>query len=251
MNGLVVSIHDVSPQTRDAVAALLADLQSLGLERTSLLVIPDHHHRGNITADAGFCDWLRDQVANGHEPVLHGYFHRRERLAREGAFTRAMTRFYTADEGEFFDIALEPARAALLRGREELTECAGRPPSGFIAPAWLLSPAGETAARELGFVYTARLRTVNRLHGGARWESQSLCWSVRSLWRRQISLAWNARLARSLRAHPLLRISLHPPDFAYPAIWRQVRSLVSRALAERRAMTYAEWVTRAPEAPLS
>ena len=54
MKGLVVSIHDVSPHTRETAAAMLADLRLLGLERTSLLVIPDHHHRGNITADPAF-----------------------------------------------------------------------------------------------------------------------------------------------------------------------------------------------------
>lgn len=245
MRGLVVSIHDVSPLTRETVAALLADLQTLGLKKTSLLVIPDHHRRGNITADRPFREWLPDQVAGGHEAVLHGYFHRRERRRKESAFTRAATRFYTADEGEFFDIALEPAREALRRGREELAECAGGLPAGFIAPAWLLSPAGEMAAREMGFSYTARLRSVTQLQEHRSWDSQSLCWSVRSGWRRQVSLVWNARLFRALRATPLLRISLHPPDFAHPAVWAQVRGLISRALAERPAMTYAEWVTRA------
>ena len=89
------------------------------------------------------------------------------------------------------------------------------------------------------------------LQNGRGWPSQSLCWSVRNGWRRQVSLAWNARLFQSLRDRPLLRISLHPPDFAHPPIWAQVRSLISRALAERPAMSYSEWLARAPEAPLS
>ena len=80
---LVVSVHDVSPVTREAVAGILSALAEAGIGRVSLLVVPDHHHRGNITADAGFGTWLRQLVAAGHEAVLHGYYHQRERRAGE------------------------------------------------------------------------------------------------------------------------------------------------------------------------
>ena len=94
----------------------------------------------------GVENMVRDQanmlVAAGHEAVLHGYFHHRERRPGESAGTRFFTRLYTADEGEFFDIAFGDARALLARGRDELAQCAGVPPAGFIAPAWLLSAGG-------------------------------------------------------------------------------------------------------------
>jgi predicted deacetylase len=241
---LVVSVHDVSPLTRDAVTDILAELARAGIGRVSLLVIPDHHRRGNITADAGFGAWLRGLVAAGHEAVLHGYTHLRERRTGETAGTRFITRFYTAGEGEFFDISLDNARGLLARGREEIAQCAGVTPAGFVAPAWLLSAEGEAAARELSFAYTTRLKSVTDLATGRIRYSQSLCWSVRGRWRRVVSLAWNHVLFEALRPNPLLRLSIHPPDLAHPAIWRQIQLLAGRALEDREPITYREFVAR-------
>jgi predicted deacetylase len=241
---LVVSIHDVSPVTRDSVSSILSALAGAGIPRVSLLVIPDHHHRGNITTDPAFTSWLRDQVAAGHEAVLHGYAHQRERRPQESPLTRLVTRQYTADEGEFFDISAGDARALLTRGRDDLALCAGILPTGFIAPAWLLSPAAEEAARELGFAYTTRLRSVTHLPTGRIHHSQSLCWSVRAPWRRLISLAWNRLLFQSLHSNTLMRLSIHPPDFAHPSIARQIHLLAKRSLEDRIPLTYQDFITR-------
>ncbi|MGA3170271.1 MAG: polysaccharide deacetylase family protein [Chthoniobacteraceae bacterium] len=242
---LVVSIHDVSPLTRDSVAGMLAELAQWGVGRVSLLVVPDHHRRGNINGDAAFCGWLREMVAAGHEAVLHGYYHQREQREGESARTRFFTRHYTAGEGEFYDIGYDAARALLERGRQELELCAGTKPEGFIAPAWLLSAEGEKAARELGFAYTTRLKSVLELGCGRAWESQSLCWSVRSGWRRAASMGWNRFLFGQLRGSALLRISIHPPDGGHAEIWRQIGKLAKKALEDREAVTYGEFFARA------
>ena len=243
---LVVSIHDVSPLTRDSVTSILSSLDRLGIHRASLLVVPDHHHRGNITADPAFGSWLRDLVATGHEAALHGYFHQRERRPVESARTRFVTRCYTAGEGEFFDIPFDAARTLLTRGRDELAYCAGVTPTGFVAPAWLLSPEGEAAARDLGFAYTTRLKSVSDLAARRLHYSQSLCWSVRSRWRRVVSLGWNRSLFQALRPNPLLRLSIHPPDLAHPAIWRQIQLLAARAREDREPVPYRDFVSLPP-----
>jgi predicted deacetylase len=241
---LVVSVHDVSPHTRERVAAILGDLLRAGVRRASLLVVPDHHHRGNINSDPAFTAWLREAVGAGHEAVLHGYFHQRERRGEESARTRLFTRFYTADEGEFFDIEFAEARALLERGRDDLTQCAGVAPVGFIAPAWLLSAEGEAAAREAGFAYTTRLRSVSALASGRAHRTQSLCWSVRRNWRRWASLGWNPALFRSLGGNAVMRISIHPPDFEHPDTRGQILRLTRRAIESREATTYAELMRR-------
>ena len=240
---LVVSIHDVSPLSRESVTCILRELARIGVGRVSLLVVPDHHHRGSIAADPAFGSWLRDLVAAGNEAALHGYFHQRERRAAESARTRFFTRLYTADEGEFFDIARDPACALLARGRDELAQCAGVAPTGFIAPAWLLSAEGEAAARDLGFAYTTRLKSVSDLVARRTHWSQSLCWSVRAQWRRVASLAWNRNLFQALRPNPLLRLSIHPPDLAHPTIWRQIQHLAARALEDREPVAYRDFVS--------
>jgi len=248
---LVVSLHDVSPRTFPESRRIVAELAALGIPRTSLLVIPDHHHRGPVAADAGLCAWLRELQGEGHEIVLHGYHHQRARRSGETARQKFTTRLYTADEGEFYDLEREPASALVARGLAELRALGFRP-TGFIAPAWLLSAPGESALRDLGVEYTTRLTTVTDLRaGGETTLSQSLVWSVRSGWRRAVSRGWNALLFRRLRAAPLLRVSIHPVDVGHAAIWQQIRSLIICALEDREPMTYHAWITRQPAASLS
>jgi hypothetical protein len=240
-NSLVVSLHDVSPLTRTDCAAILDQLRSLGIARASLLVIPDHHHRGPISADPEFGVWLCEQAGAGHEIVIHGYHHQRPRREGESLRAKATTRFYTADEGEFYDLDRPTAAQLVTQARTEF-ERLGLHPSGFIAPAWLLSHDAESALRDLSCEYTTRLGSVHDLRTGRTFSSQSLVWSVRSAWRRQMSLAWNAFLYKRLAANPLLRISIHPVDRHHAKVWQQICKLVSHALAEREALTYLAWL---------
>src|SRR5438477_1970156 len=98
---LVVSIHDVAPSTRANTEKILADLARHQVNTCSLLVVPDYHHEGPSLADPGFRSWLEQMNASGHEIVLHGFFHERTRKTDESAREKIVTRFYTADEGEF------------------------------------------------------------------------------------------------------------------------------------------------------
>ncbi len=245
MNGraLVVSLHDVSPQTRGQCAEILAELAALGVPRCSLLVIPDHHGRGHFLAEAECAWWLRAQAAAGHELVMHGYHHQRARRDNESIGAKLTTRFYTADEGEFYDLNHDAAKTLVEKARSDFRQL-GVEPAGFIAPAWLLSAEAEVALRELGCAYTTRLGSVVDLASGRVMQSQSLVWSVRSAWRREASRAWNALLFRRLMGNPLLRVSIHPVDLRHPKIWRQIRGFVTSALADREPLTYHAWLTR-------
>lgn len=216
------------------------ELGQHGVTAVSLLVIPDHHRRGHVREDPAFCAWLQRQVAAGHEAVLHGYYHQRETRAGETWRDRLVTRAYTAGEGEFYDLPYDRAKALVARGRDDL-QAVGLKPTGFIAPAWLLSDPAEQALRDLGFAYTTRLGGVWKLQNGEIERSQSLCWSVRAAWRRLSSLAWNAWLFRRLRDRPLLRLAIHPVDFAHPRIWRQITRMITAAEHHRRVMTYEQW----------
>jgi uncharacterized protein len=238
---LVISIHDVSPLTHFESASILAELRQLGVLHTSLLAIPNHHQRGHFLDDPDFCSWLSAQHHGGHEIVMHGYFHQRARKRKETARAKLVTRVYTADEGEFFDITQNEARRLVEKARAEFAQI-GLHPAGFIAPAWLLSEPAERALRDAGCEYTTRLATVSDFVTGAVHRSQSLCWSVRSAWRRKVSLGWNAFLFKKLRANPLLRVSIHPPDIHHERVWQQIRALILRALEEREAITYQSWV---------
>lgn len=237
----VVSIHDVAPATRARVEQMLAQLAQNGVPCCSLLIVPDYHHLGRSLGDPAFVGWLQELVSVGHEVVIHGFYHQRARREGESTRQKLVTRVYTADEGEFYDLAYDEA-LRLLRDAQKEFAGHGFNPVGFIAPAWLLGAEAERAAIEAGFRYTTTLRGVRNFASGAEFVSQSLVYSVRSDWRCAVSLFWNRLLFRRLTTNRLLRLGLHPPDFDHPGVWRQIRALVTKALRTRTPMTYSEWI---------
>ena len=238
---LIVSVHDVAPATRAAVEKIVEELSRHRVPVCSLLVVPNYHHRGSSTEDRGFVRWLQDLEAQGHEIVIHGYFHERPRQNGEGLPEKFFTRLYTKDEGEFYDLDYEEAFRRITQAREEFAK-AGLTPRGFIAPAWLLGEAAERAAAEADMEYTTRLTGVRDLRSGDNFAARTLVYSVRSGWRRVASLMWNGALARQLAGAPLARLSIHPPDRDHPEIWQQILRLTDRLIENRIATTYRDWV---------
>ena len=100
----------------------------------------------------------------------------------------------------------------------------------------------ERAARDAEMEYTTRLGTVRDLRSGETFSSRSLVYSVRNGWRRATSLAWNAALSRMVTDRPLVRLSIHPPDFSHPTIWRQIVDLISEMATLRTPTTYQDWI---------
>jgi uncharacterized protein len=240
---LVVSIHDVAPSSRALVDEMITQLGHSGVRVCSLLVVPDYHHQGLFTKDRQFVSWLRDLELDGHEAVIHGYFHERPRRPKESLRDTFLTRIYTDNEGEFYDLDYEEAFQRIKNARDDF-RAAGLAPRGFVAPAWLLSEEAERAARDAELEYTTRLHAINDLRSGEQFAARSIVYSVRADWRRAVSRAWNATLFRFLQNSPLLRISIHPPDYSYPAIWGQIIDLIETAAGSRTATTYQNWIAQ-------
>jgi predicted deacetylase len=238
---LVVSVHDIAPSTRATAEKMIAELSRRGAAATSLLVVPNYHHGGSVLADRELAIWLRELEGRGHEIVIHGYFHDRPRRANETLREKFLTRFYTDDEGEFFDLAYDEARKRIERAREEFHSL-GLSPRGFIAPAWLLSTEGERAAKDAGMEYTTRLSKVRDLLQEKTFSARSIVYSVRNQWRRTARLAWNATLFLATKQQSLVRLSLHPPDYGHREIWNQILRFVDELLVGRTATTYASWI---------
>jgi uncharacterized protein len=238
---LVVSVHDVAPATQSVVGEIVKELSRHQVPVCSLLVIPNYHHRGSFAEDRGFVRWLQELESQGHEVVIHGYFHERPRRNGENLPEKFFTRLYTNDEGEFYDLDYDESLRRITQAREEFVR-AGLTPRGFIAPAWLLGSAAERAAVEAQMEYTTRLTTVRDLRSGDNFPARTLAYSVRSGWRRVASLAWNNMLARQLAGAPLARVSIHPGDRDHREIWRQILRLTDRLVENRTATTYRDWI---------
>ncbi|MDX2227893.1 MAG: polysaccharide deacetylase family protein [Verrucomicrobiae bacterium] len=239
---LIVSLHDVAAPTLSKIGPMLAALEQWGVDRTSLLVVPDYHGRGEIYADPFTRDWIRTAAANGHETVLHGLVHLRVPRGNEGLTSTLITQSYTAGEGEFYD-ATEKEAADWIGQGEEIFQLAGISARGFIAPAWLCSQATRAVLRQRGYRYTVLLKGVLDLQTGHFERSQSCVWSTRTDWRRKCSVVWNRLLFSFLqRKDPrILRVSLHPNDFDDPPIKAQIAEIIRQSLQTRVPTTYGEF----------
>jgi predicted deacetylase len=240
---MVVSLHDVAPASQQIINTMISELARRGVSVCSLLVVPDYHHEGLFTRNQQFVSWLRGLEADGHEIVIHGYFHDRPRDAKESLRDKFLTRFYTQHEGEFYDLNYDEALHRITAAQDEF-RASGLKPRGFVAPAWLLNKDAERAARDAGLEYTTRLHKVRDLRAGGEFAARSIVYSVRGNWRRGLSRMCNAALFRVLKGNPLLRISIHPPDYSHAMIWRQVTALIERSIPSRTPTTYQDWITQ-------
>src|SRR5215831_17221469 len=100
MKQLVVSIHDVHPSSFDAVRREVGFCEALGIDRFSILVVPDFHMRNPFENCGGLVHWLRGRQDVGDEIVLHGFYHFNDSgiTSPSGWF---WNRIYTANEAEF------------------------------------------------------------------------------------------------------------------------------------------------------
>jgi predicted deacetylase len=246
LKSLIVSLHDAHPGSLAAIAEQVAFLAGYGIARSSILVVPEFHHGGVVQDSPAFCETASGWQTQGHEIVLHGYFHDRRESPPERLSTLFWTRLYTNREAEFLDLPLAAARERLERGRM-LFAGLGWKPGGFVAPAWLMAEGLPNLLAEMGFAYTTRLGEIIPLLPGEHrlTRSQSLCYSTRSGWRRVASAVWNKRLFARLRETNLIRLSLHPRDLEFPLIRRQVDQIL-RASLKRGFLptTYGDYVAR-------
>ena len=246
---VTVVLHDVAATTLGACDRVLAAVRDVaGPIPLTHLVVPRHH--GALPTDP-FRAWLDARAAAGDELALHGLTHRDDTTAdAAGAVDRLRRTHYTRGEGEFWSL---DAREAAARIDEGLAWFDGHrwPVEGFVAPAWLLGDGARAAlatpALAARFAYTSTLGAVEPLPAarGAPIRSQSVVYSTSRAWRRVLSLAWNAGVARGSRANPLLRVELHPHDADFAAVRRSWQRILGRALADgRRATTVAAAVRR-------
>jgi predicted deacetylase len=243
---LIVSLHDAHPGSHAQIAEQVAFLATYGITRSSILVVPDFHHEGTVTRDPSFCDAVSTWQTQGHEIVLHGYYHDRVGAVPDGFHNFFWTRLYTAGEAEFLDLPKQIACSRLELGRL-LFQSLGWRATGFVAPAWLMAGGLTNLLAEMGFAYTTRVGEIIPLLPGLNRikSSQSLCYSTRAAWRRLTSAVWNRYLYGRLRETDLVRLSLHPRDLEFPLMRRQIDQILRASLKRGfQPTTYGDYVAR-------
>jgi predicted deacetylase len=241
---LLVSFHDLHPGTRAACDLFLSEAAEIGIPQCSLLVVPRWHGGEPFDEDADFVAWLRQKQEQGHEILIHGFVHRGSD-PDTGPMARLLAAVYTDGEGEFSRIG-EREAAARVHAARSMFERLELRVSGFVAPAWLISPAGTEVLRKSGLRYMTRLNTVELLPGPARRYAPCLTFSTRSAWRRRLSRLWVWFWLACNRRSSALRIAVHPPDMVYPNIRRTLYALMRTALRSRLPSTYGRWLAAPP-----
>lgn len=239
---LCVVLHDVSPARwagcQRVLALLDAFAEASGVPLpVTLLVVP--HMHGDPAWPPACLEQLHGWSRAGHELMLHGLTHLDEAAPPRGLHDWLLRRHYTAGEGEFAALTQPQALQRMQAGRRWARRH-GLSMPGFVAPAWLLGPAGLAAAAQAGFTHTCTLGQVITLPQRQALPAPSLVFSTRSAWRRASSVAWNRLLARRAREAPVLRLELHPTDADHPAVLRCWTQLLSEALRMRMPLRLRE-----------
>src|SRR5262245_18233427 len=96
MRRLILSIHDVHPASFQAVREQVAWCEALGIQRFSILVVPQFHLLEPFERCEGLVQWLRTREAFGDEIVIHGFYHK---MCEESSIRNWFwNRIYTANE---------------------------------------------------------------------------------------------------------------------------------------------------------
>lgn len=159
---LVVSVHDVSPETLEETRFLLSALDRINVKPRVLKVIPQH-----LLDCAPLVDLLRTEQEAGSEIVQHGFSHRRAGPLRGPLRRRLRAALFARDVAEFLSLSAEETVSRIADGRDILQR-AGLWASGFCAPAWLASAELHPVLRRAGFLYNVLMTGVVDLASNRR-----------------------------------------------------------------------------------
>jgi len=235
--GLLVSIHDVTPALESPVRRLWDMCRACGAT-PALLVVPDWHGAWPLERYPQFMTWVRECAADGAEIFLHGERHDEVGLPRGWRDElRAVGR--TAKEGEFLTLDRDAAHERIARGLRRFAAM-DLSPIGFVPPAWLAREATHDVARDAGLRVSEDADGVRVLARGERLHAPALRWSGRTTAR-----AWGSRITaevrwRTQRTTPLVRLALHPQDLAHPVTTASVEQETARWVQARRVIRYAQ-----------
>ena len=242
MSQIVVSLHDVAPATAELSRRWLDLLETLGVH-ASLLVIPGRWNGQELSQSPAFVDWLHAAESRGHEIVQHGMFHTRDKSFATSSRRSQVGQLLGRGCQEFWELPYEEAFKRLELGKTVMSTC-GFHPTGFVAPAWMMSEGTLDALRDTGFQYTN-----NHTHLiNTQTKEKSLVVVTSQRPRSLLSLPGVvvangiAKFVES-QGKPL-RIAIHPADLMSPRLRDTNLKLITQFLSRGYvSMTYDEMCT--------
>lgn len=236
MQTAIVELHDVTPHYYDEIAQALDLLSVCGIQKYSLLVVPNFWNEAPLYKHPSF---VKAILSTNQEIVLHGFNHRGGTLKDT---------LWTFGEGEFSGLTLSETYERLKQAVEVLWEATGVKPYAFVPPAWIGNPHLEDVLYSMDFKVVAYRGHIKYLDTNTSYPSPVITFSNRPLLS-FFSLALGPVFFRLFKNHKLLRLALHPRDFRDKKkvkLWRFLLSKVKRA---RRLISYEEFLSEGRLAP--
>jgi predicted deacetylase len=234
---IAVALHDIEPATFERCALIRDWLDDHGVDRVTLLVIParDLHPLGDRSPE--MTSWLAERRRAGDSIAQHGFRH--QRLRHGTFFGPALGRARSRRSAEFIGLDDEETRQAVDAGWRVL-KLAGIEPDGFVAPAYVYTPAlRQVLTRK--FRWWAGLLQLHRTYAAADGDPRQLlspAWGMGTdtpLWR---ALSPSLIRAGSLICGRTMRVDLHPADLQHPRHMMALEWVLGRAGQRREAITY-------------
>lgn len=203
---LLVSIHDVMPETLDRVRRIFDRLVAADLAPVTLLVVPGR------AWTPGQLSQLRELVDAGAELAGHGWTHEVERI--RGLRHALHSAFISRRAGEHLALSRFGILRLMLRNRAWFDEHELPAPALYVPPAWVMGPVPRAFLKRLPFdlyettggVLDARADRYHRLPmAGFETDTAFRATVVRPF------NALNRSWARS--TDKPLRLGIHPDDF--------------------------------------
>jgi uncharacterized protein len=240
---LLASIHDVTPHHAARLDRLVPLVEGIvGAGRYALLVVPDFHRKGVLTAAPAFARRLRDWADAGCEIFLHGFTHLDE-SEHEDAAMRLKAQRMTAGEGEFLGLSYDDASGRLREGRAMVEDIIGRPVTGFIAPAWLYGEDSlrAIAAQEFALVED-HFRVWQPETGRVLTKGPVVTYASRSPMRLASSLLWSRIATLLLSRARAVRFAVHPHDVDSAALISEITRALTAFARSHSPAHYADLV---------
>jgi len=231
---LHLSLHDVSPFHLNRLELAEGLFAEWGVSKVGYLLVPDFHHQSRADESPAFAAFCRKSRPFEVEWLLHGFFHLEQNVPSPRSLReRLLRRLMTGGEGEFLALSAGEIGTRIRSGLEIFRQVVGTDPAGFIPPAWLHNEFLNSVLAELGIPLWESHHGFYRSSDGKALLAPVITWTTRTWMRRKGSLLVCPLQRRCWRREPLLRVAVHPHDFDWPDICRNMARVLLPLLSRR------------------
>lgn len=201
----LISIHDVMPETLDAVGGHIECLRAHGHQRVTLLIVPGR----NWTA--GTIERLAQWQREGLELAAHGWHHRVQRLGGPYHWLHAALISRRCAE----HLALDAPRIVELMeaAADWFSDRGLQPPETYVPPAWALGSLSRDQLARLPYKRIEVTRGLLSTVDGRLDRLPLVGFEADTAAREHLLRSWNHFQTRwAWRRQRPLRIGIHPRD---------------------------------------